>query len=174
MWSSTWSFSLIVNICISKGTRVHNSNKSEFQCIWLINCILLHSSVLQDYYKKVTTLFLFCADFTRSHASICPPESHSSFLWQPSLSNIALINVTVKEIYSLTLHQWLLHLVHNLNVTDSAVALLADLNIIAIFLHLTVFARMHAVCMSHCNFPLHAIILTPNLFVSDSSCTSAW
>lgn len=70
--------------------------------------------------------------------------------------------MTVKEIYSLTLHQWLLHLVHNLNVTDSAVAVLADLNIIAIFLHVTVFARTHAVCTSRCNFPLHAIILTPN------------
>lgn len=44
-----------------------------------------------------------------------------------SLNNIALINWTVKEIYSLTLHQWLLYLVHNLNV-DTALTLLADLS----------------------------------------------
>lgn len=47
-----------------------------------------------------------------------------------SLSNMALINWTVKEIYSL--HQWLLYLVHNLNV-DIALTLLADLSINDIF-----------------------------------------
>lgn len=50
-----------------------------------------------------------------------------------SLSNIALINWTVKEIYSLTLHQSLLHLAHNLNVADTALTLLADLSINDIF-----------------------------------------